>query len=548
MVLEGSTYEEIYRNFRWNIPEFANIAEMVVDRHANDPSRLALIYEDIDGKEQRFSFADIRDRANRVGNALLGLGIGRGDRVGICLTQRPETAITHIACFKTGILSLPLFTQFGPDALRHRLGDSGARAVVTDRENLPKIEAVMAELPALAHVLVIDGGGTTGAVLDYWALASKASSSLKTLRTRSSDPAIIIYTSGTTGAPKGALHSHAMTLAHEPVIEFTHDFFPKRGDRFWTPADWAWGGGLFDCLLPSWLVGVAVVAHRFRKFDPEQAFSLIARHEVRNAFMPPTALKMMREVERPAQRHDLKMRSIASGGEALGAEILDWGRSTFGLTINEFWGQTEANLLTGNCAVIMPVKPGSMGRATPGHVVEVMSEDGRLLPPGESGVLVTKTPIPIAFIEYWNNEEGTRRKFRGEWLLTGDVGYKDEDGYFWFQGRDDDIISSGAYRIGPTEIEDCIMKHPAVAIVAVIGKPHDVRGEIVKAFVVLKKGIEERPEITGEIQALVKQRLAAYEYPREIEFVAELPMTTTGKVLRRELRALEKSRKAGGAG
>jgi acetyl-CoA synthetase len=547
MALEGSTYEEIYRNFRWNIPEFANIAEYAVDRHAGDPSRIALIYVDIDGTHRQYSFADVRDHANRVGNALLGLGVQRGDRVGTCLSQRPETAITHIACFKAGILSLPLFTQFGPDALRHRLGDSGARAVVTDLENLPKIEAVIDELPALQWVLVVDGGGRQGRVLDYWALASRASSSLATLRTRSSDPAIIIYTSGTTGAPKGALHSHAMTLAHEPPIAFTHDLFPKAGDRFWTPADWAWAGGLFDCLLPSWLAGVPVVAHRFRKFDPEQAFSLIEQHGIRNAFMPPTALKMMREAARPGERRGLGVRSIASGGESLGAEILDWGRETFGLTINEFWGQTEANLLTGNCAVIMPAKPGSMGRATPGHVVEVMSEDGRILPPGEPGLLVTRTPVPIAFLKYWNNEEGTRKKYRGEWLITGDIGHKDEDGYFWFHGRDDDIISSGSYRIGPSEIEDCILKHPSVAIVAVIGKPDDLRGEIVKAFIVLKKGLEAGPETTAEIQALVKQRLAAYEYPREIEYVTELPMTTTGKVMRRELRELEKRRRAGTA-
>jgi acetyl-CoA synthetase len=547
MALEGSTYEEITRNFRWNIPEFANIAEYAVDRHAGEPSRLAMRYVDIDGTHRQYSFADIREHANRVGNALLGLGLARGDRVGICLSQRPETAITHIACFKTGLLSLPLFTLFGPDALSHRLGDSGARVVVTDLDNLPKIEAVLPQLPQLQWVLVVDGGGRQGRVLDYWALAGRASANLATLKTRSSDPAIIIYTSGTTGSPKGALHSHAMTLAHEPPIAFTHDFFPQAGDRFWTPADWAWAGGLFDCLLPSWLAGVAVVAHRFRKFDPEQAFALIAQHGIRNAFMPPTALKMMREVAKPGERRGLGVRSIASGGESLGAEILDWGRSTFGLTINEFWGQTEANLLTGNCAVIMPAKPGSMGRPTPGHVVEVMAEDGTLLPPGETGMLVTRTPVPIAFLGYWNNEEGTRKKYRGEWLLTGDVGHKDEDGYFWFHGRDDDIISSGSYRIGPSEIEDCIMKHPAVAIVAVIGKPDDIRGEIVKAFIVLKKGHDAGPATTAEIQSLVKQRLAAYEYPREIEYVSELPMTTTGKVMRRELRELEKQRKAGTA-
>jgi acetyl-CoA synthetase len=544
-MLRGNTYEEVYRNFRWNIPEHTNIAAMIVDRHASiDPRLVALIYEDLDGRVTEYRFAQIRDLANQVGNALLGLGFVRGDRVGICLTQRPETAISHVACFKTGILSMPMSTQFGPDAIRHRLADSGARAVVTDLENLPKFEAVLPELPALDHVLVIDGGGESGKIRDYWSLARRASSSLQTLRTRSSDPAIIVYTSGTTGAPKGALHSHAMTLAHEPAIAFTHDFFPQSGDRFWTPADWAWAGGLFDCLFPSWLAGVAVVAHRFRKYDPEQAFALIARHGIRNAFMPPTALKMMREVSHP-RRHGYAMRSIASGGEALGTETLEWGRETFGLTINEFWGQTEANLLTGNCALIMPVKPGSMGRSTPGHQVEVIGEDGRVLPPGEIGVFAVKGPAPILFLEYWNNEEGTRRKWRGDWLVTGDIGYKDEDGYCWFQGRDDDIISSGAYRIGPSEIEDCIMKHPEVAMVAVVGSPDPIRGEVIKAFVVLKQGVAGSPRQSDEIRQLVRQRLATYEYPREIEFVAALPMTTTGKVMRRELRELEKQRKAG---
>jgi acetyl-CoA synthetase len=544
-MLQGNTYEEIYRNFRWNIPEQANIAELIVDRHAAlDPRRVALIYEDLDGRVAEYTFARIRDIANQVGNALLGLGLFAGDRLGICLTQRPETAITHVACFKTGILSMPMSTQFGPDAIRHRLGNSGARAVVTDLENLPKVEAVLPELPSLEHVLVIDGGGEVGRIRDYRSLAGRASSSLQTLRTRASDPAIIVYTSGTTGAPKGALHSHAMTLAHEPAIAFTHDFFPQSGDRFWTPADWAWAGGLFDCLFPSWLAGVTVVAHRFRKYDPEQAFALIARHGIRNAFMPPTALKMMREVPNP-QRHGYAMRSIASGGEALGTETLEWGRETFGLTINEFWGQTEANLLTGNCALIMPVKPGSMGRATPGHRVEVIGEDGRVLPPGEVGVFAVQGPAPIIFLEYWKNEAGTRGKWRGDWLVTGDVGFKDEDGYCWFQGRDDDIISSGAYRIGPSEIEDCIMKHPDVAMVAVVGTPDAIRGEVVKAFVVLKQGMAGSPRHTDEIQQLVRQRLAAYEYPREIEFVTGLPMTTTGKVMRRELRELEKQRKAG---
>ena len=545
-MLEGKNYEDIYAGFRWNIPERANIGWHACDRHAKaNPDSPALLYQDIDDQVATFKFGQLKDASARLGNALKGLGMRRGDRLGIILSQRPETGITHLACFKTGIISLPLFVQFGPDGLHHRLADSGARIAVTDTENLDKVEQVAKDLPNLEYILVIDGGGKDGMVRDYWHLVESASPHLEILDTAASDPAVIVYTSGTTGPPKGALHSHAMTLAHEGAISFTHDFFPQRNDRFWTPADWAWGGGLFDCLLPAWLAGVPVVAHRFRKFDPEAAFRLINRHNIRNAFMPPTALKMMRQISEPTGDLKPNMRSIASGGEALGEEMLVWGERTFGFTINEFWGQTEANLLTGNSATIMKVKPGSMGRPVPGHDVAVLDADGNELPDGEVGVLAARRPDPIFFLEYWKNPDGTRKKFSGDWLLTGDMGHRDEDGYYWFQGRDDDIISSGAYRIGPTEIEETIMKHPDVSMVAVIGKPDDIRGTIVKAFVIPREDANPGDVLSSEIQDLVRKSLAAYEYPREIEFVNDLPMTTSGKILRRELRDLEQRRKDG---
>lgn len=548
-MLKGNSYEEIYKNFKWNIPERANIAWYACDRHAvANPDSPALVYQGLDDAVSTFSFGQLKDASSRLGNVLKGLGMNRGDRLGIVLSQRPETGITHLACFKTGIISLPLFVQFGPDGLRHRLADSGARIAVTDLENLDKVEQVARELPDLEYILVIDGGGGDGMVRDYWQLIENASSDLTILDTAAFDPAVIVYTSGTTGPPKGAVHSHAMTLAHEGAISFTHDFFPQKNDRFWTPADWAWGGGLFDCLLPAWLAGVPVVAHRFRKFDPEAAFRLINRHNIRNAFMPPTALKMMRQIPNPTGNLKPGMRSIASGGEALGEEILAWGEKTFGFTINEFWGQTEANLLTGNCATIMEVKRGSVGLPVPGHDVAVLDDEGRELPDGEVGVLAARRPDPIFFLEYWKNPEGTKKKFIGNWLLTGDMGHRDEDGYYWFQGRDDDIISSGAYRIGPTEIEETIMKHADVSMVAVIGKPDDIRGTIVKAFVVPREGSGRGDALKESIQELVRSNLAAYEYPREIEFVNDLPMTTSGKILRRELRDLEKQRKEENAG
>jgi acetyl-CoA synthetase len=329
-----------------------------------------------------------------------------------------------------------------------------------------------------------------------------------------------------------------------PGVEFPHNFFPQEDDLFWTPADWAWIGGLIDVLLPSWHHGIPVVARRAKKFDPEEAFHLIAKHKVRNAFMPPTALKLMRQVQDPKSRHNYRMRSIGSGGETLGEELLDWGKEVMGLTINEFYGQTECNLIVGCCADVMEIRPGSMGHAIPGHMVDVVDERGNPVKPGTIGEIAVKRPDPVMFLEYWRNPDATRKKYIGDWLLTGDLARKDEDGYFWFHGRTDDVITSAGYRIGPAEIEDCLMKHPAVAMVAVVGSPDDLRTEIVKAFVVPKAEVSPGPKVIEDIKAFVKARLAAHEYPREIEFVSELPMTATGKIMRKELKKLEKDRKS----
>ncbi len=324
------------------------------------------------------------------------------------------------------------------------------------------------------------------------------------------------------------MHAHRTLLGHLPGVEFPHNFFPQEDDLFWTPADWAWIGGLIDVLFPSWHHGIPVLAHRARKFDPEQAFHLIAKHKIRNAFMPPTALKLMRQVKDPKSRHSYRMRSIGSGGETLGEELLDWGRDVMGLTINEFYGQTECNLIVGCCAEVMEIRPGSMGRAIPGHIVDVIDGSGQPVKEGVVGEIAVKRPDPVMFLKYWCNPEATRKKFIGDWLLTGDLAKKDEDGYIWFHGRTDDVITSAGYRIGPAEIEDCLMKHPAVAMVAVVGSPDEVRTEIVKAFVVPKPGVTPAKDIEEDIKAFVKTRLAAHEYPREVEFVKELPMTATG--------------------
>jgi acetyl-CoA synthetase len=528
-------YADLIARFAWAIPARFNIAEACCDAWADGSGRPALIHV-ANGAVRRWSFDDLRTASGRLANVLAGLGVVRGDRIGILLPQRPEAAVAHLAAYRLGAIAVPLFVLFGPEALAYRLGDAGAAAVITDAEGAAKLEGLRAELPALGRVLSVDGPAP-GAE-DLPRLAERAASEHPPADTAADDPALIIYTSGTTGPPKGALHAQRVLLGHLPGVELPHELFPRPGDLFWTPADWAWIGGLLDVLLPSLFHGVPVLAHRMAKFDAEAAFALMARHGVRNVFMPATALRMLRAARPPA---GLALRSVASGGETLGEELLDWGRATFGLTINEFYGQTEANLVVANCAGLYPVRPGSMGRPVPGHDVAVIDAEGERLPPGALGDIAIRRPDPVMFLGYWNNPAASARKFRGEWLVTGDQGTADADGYLRFVGRDDDVITSAGYRIGPGEIEDCLNRHPSVLMSAAIGKPDPLRTEIVKAFVVLREGIAPSEALAREIQGFVRTRLAAHEYPREIAFVDSLPLTTTGKIIRRALRDAERA-------
>ena len=543
MLRPGKTYDEVYNSFHWEIPDFYNIGVDICDKWAHQRYRLALIYETEKGQKEQYTFWDLKRLSNKFANGLHAYQIDQGDRVGILLPQCPETAISHIAIYKIGAIAIPLFTLFGTDALEYRLSNSEAKGIITDDANLHKILEIWEKLPHL-KVVIVTGGEKQEKVLDFWELIEKGSTEFKPVRSKADDPALIIYTSGTTGPPKGAFHAHRALLGHLPGVEFPHNFFPKEDDLFWTPADWAWIGGLIDVLFPSWHHGIPVVAHRAKKFDPEEAFHLLAKYGIRNAFMPPTALKMMRQVKDPGSRYDYHMRTIGSGGETLGEELLGWGKEVMGLSINEFYGQTEVNLVVSNCAEIMEIRPGSMGKAVPGHIVEVVDEGGDIVPPGAVGGVAIKRPDPVMFLEYWKNQEATEEKYVGDWCLTGDLARKDEDGYLWFVGREDDVITSAGYRMGPAEIEDCLMKHPSVSMVAVVGSPDKVRTEVVKAFIVLKPEVVPGPDIEEEVKQFVKVRLAAHEYPREIEFVSELPMTATGKIMRKELKKLEIQRKS----
>jgi acetyl-CoA synthetase len=530
----ADAYDTLYRSFRWRIPERYNIGVDLCDKWAGDPDRLALIFESRSGQVTRYTFAQLQRLSNQVAHLFRAHDIARGDRVAILLPQAPETAIAHLAAYKAGAVAVPLFTLFGIDALQYRLSDSGAKVLITDAASTAKIAPIRDRLPQLQHVFCIDEPAD-GCELFHASLA-RCSDAFTPTDTLGEDPALIIYTSGTTGNPKGALLAHRSLLGHLPGVEMSHDLMLEPGDLLWTPADWAWIGGLMDVLMPAWHHGIAVLAHRFDKFDPEAAFAMMARHGVRNAFIPPTGLKMMRTVVNP-RRHGVKLRSLASGGESLGTELLDWGRETFGLSINEFYGQTECNMVVSACGTLFPTMPGAIGKAAPGHDVRIVDDAGNLLADGTEGNIAIRRPDPVMFLGYWNNAEATRAKFVGDWLITGDTGMRHPDGYIQFVGRNDDVITSAGYRIGPGPIENCLISHPAVQIAAVIGVPDPQRTEIVKAFIVLKPGFTGSDALKRELQDHVRVRLAAHEYPREIEFVASLPLTTTGKIIRRELRA-----------
>lgn len=522
MLPDADSYSQLCARFAWSIPARYNIGWDICDKWADsDPGRIALI---LDAENREVSFDELRSLTNRLANLLVSCGVEPGDRIGVLLPQQLETAVAHIAALKLGAITIPLFTLFGEEALHHRLSDAEVKVVVTDAAGAAKLDTLESDLPALSTIINVDA--------DFSSALLEQSDAFKPLDTAAEDPAILIYTSGTTGKPKGALHAHRVLLGHLPGVEMSHDLFPHEGDRIWTPADWAWIGGLLDVLMPALHHGVPVVVRRFAKFTGEEAFNLMKRRNVRNAFLPPTALKIMRRVDDPPR---LNLRTVGSGGESLGAELLDWGRRVLGVTINEFYGQTECNMIVSSAQCLGAQRPGVMGWLVPGHEVTVLDDAAHPIV-GEEGRIAVRRGSPVMFLGYWNNADATAEKFDGDWLVTGDRGVQEGDGAIRFVGRDDDVISSAGYRIGPGEIEDCLLKHDAVALAGVVGKPDALRGEIVKAYIVLADGHAATDSLAGEISAFVKIRLAAHEYPREVAFLDALPMTTTGKIIRRELR------------
>ena len=544
-------YAEIHRAFRWNVPASFNIAQACCTRWSHDRARFALYWEDESGATTAYSFWDLERNARRLANALAALGIGRGDRVALMLPQRPETVIAHMAVYRMGAVAVPLSFLFGPEALEYRLTHSAAKVAIVDPQSLPNLAPIRDRVPGVKHVIGV-AGARESYVTPWEDLLARASAHHDAVVTSPRDPALIVYTSGTTGPPKAALMPQSCLIGNLPGFVHSHDGYPREGDLFWSPADWAWTGGLMDGLLPVLYHGQPIVGYRGR-FDPERAFALIAKYGIRNAFLFPTALKMMMKAfPRPKERFDVDMRTIMSAGESVGSTVFEWARDALGVTINEMFGQTEMNYIVGNSHELWPAKPGAMGRPYPGHRVAVIDDDGNELPPGEAGEVAVNriapdgTPDPVFFIEYAGNPEATRAKYTGDWCRTGDVAERDADGDLWYRGRADDMFKAAGYRIGPSEIENCLVKHAAVANAAVVPSPDEERGNVVKAYIVLAAGHVASSALEDEIRAHVRGKLAPYEYPKEIEFIDALPMTTTGKVQRKVLRELEARRKAGG--
>ena len=532
-----TTYEDLFDDFAWEIPRRFNVGEVVSDAWAKEsPDRICLQHFSPDGAHRALTYGELAGRSASLANAFVALGLKAGDRVALLLPQSFETVIAHVAIYKMGGIALPLALLFGAEALEYRLKASGATAIVTNPFGLSRLADLRDKLPELRHVIVTGETPAGEGLLGLDALIAAHPPVFEVVDSGPDDPALMIFTSGTTGPPKSALHGHRVLAGHIPGFQLAHEFAPQQGDRIWTPSDWAWAGGLLNVLLPALMLGIPVVSSPAQKFDADMAFRIMSEMDVRNAFIPPTALRLLKSVEKPLEKYDLRLRTIASAGEALGRETYDWAKAALGLTVNEFYGQTECNFVLSSAANLGVSRGGAIGRAVPGHHVAVVDGRGIELPAGKMGQIAIRRPDPVMFLGYWNDEVATETKFVGDWLITGDLGRQDADGYVEFIGRDDDVITSSGYRIGPSEIEDCLSGHPAVRLAAVVGKPDPIRTEIVKAYIALAPGYHPSEALAAEIRDWVKTRLSMHEYPREVAFVDDIPLTTSGKVIRRLLR------------
>jgi acetyl-CoA synthetase len=607
--LNSDSYAKLHSQFGWQVPEDFNIADVCCTRWAEQTPHAVAIREHAIGKSQAksntYTYFQLQQAANFLSAKLTDLGVKRGDRVAIVLPQRFETAVAYMAVLQMGAIAVPLSMLFGPDALEYRINDSDAVVALVDEVSEPNLRQIQSSCPKLASIMSLADIFTASAAIK--SIVKNKYNVTNQVTTKADDGAILIYTSGTTGPPKGALIPHRALIGnltgfvcsqnwfgfpsvrteqpHPVRPESTHSVRPEvsKGSRgfdtsartdvssfrtdissartgvflapmdskaiFWSPADWAWTGGLMDALLPTLYFGREIVAFNGR-FSPEATFELLQTQRVTHTFLFPTALKaMMKAFPEPKKHYTFNLQAIMSAGEAVGDAVYDYCHDKLGVVVNEMFGQTEINYIVGNCAVKYPSKPNSMGKPYPGHNVAIIDDNGNICPDGVPGDVAVNRfdihghPDPIFFLGYWKNEAATQSKFTGDWCRTGDLATRDADGYLWYSGRADDVFKAAGYRIGPSEIENCLVKHPAVANAAVVPKPDVERGAVVKAYVVLAAGYASSEKtLILELQAHVKALLAPYEYPKEIEFIDALPMTTTGKVQRRVLRLQEQER------
>ena len=607
-------YTRLHSGFQWQVPTCFNIAQVCCARWAALPERsthLAVI-EHTPGSglpnsglhghtgHTGHTFAQLQSRANQLSNLLKTQGVKPGDRVAIVMPQRFDTAVAYMAVLQMGAVAVPLSILFGPDALEYRLADSDAVVAMVDAAALANLREVRANCPEMRVAIVVGDltdeltvavtvGPSVAVVGDapnaatatsihvelaYAASMAQASATFEAINTLAEQAAVLIYTSGTTGPPKGALIPHRALLGNLTGFVCSQNWFGFDGVTnassdavFWSPADWTWTGGLMDALLPTLYFGRPIVAFNGR-FGPDVALELMRDHGITHTFLFPTALKAMMKAFPGApgrsvrQQFNLQLQAIMSAGEAVGDAVFDYCDQQLGTKVNEMFGQTEINYIVGNSSKFWPSKPGSMGKGYPGHRVRVIDDAGDECAVGVPGDVAVNRydvhghPDPVFFLGYWKNEAATKAKFTGDWCRTGDLATRDADGYLWYQGRADDVFKAAGYRIGPGEVENCLVKHPAVANAAVVPKPDAGRGAVVKAYVVLapdfalarlhsgkaKSSFDQN--LIAQLQAHVKGKLAPYEYPKEVEFVDELPMTTTGKVQRRVLRLQEEARAA----
>lgn len=544
-------YSELYPTYQWFVPSQFNIAQACVHRWAETPlesRKIAIFHENESGERQVWTFSRLSETTNQLANGLIKMGVRPGDRVALVMGQRPEAVAAYMAIFSVGAIALPLSSLFGADGLAIRLRNAEARVAIVDADTAPDLLEAQVQCPHLTQVIALEYQHET--VIPWRSLLARQPATFKTVSTKSDSPALLLYTSGTTGSPKGALLAHSALIGNLPGFVASQNWFPQKGDVFWSPADWTWTGGLMDALLPTLYFGHPIVG-TLGRFSVTRAFEIMQRYRVTNTFLFPTALKlMMQEQPTPMANYDLQLRAIMSAGESVGKVVFEWCQKALSVTPNEMFGQTEMNYLVGNSYLKWPAKPGSIGRPYPGHKVAVVDETGIPCAPGQIGDIALNRydihgyPDPILFLGYWRDEAATQEKFKGDWCLTGDLASVDGDGYYWYAGRGDDVFKSSGYRIGPGEIEDCLLRHAAVANAAVVPKPDETRGTLIKAYVVLRNGLAARDpqDLQAELQEYVRTRLAPYQTPREIEFVDSLPLTTTGKIRRHVLRAREQQR------